>query len=276
MQKSELPSGQTDGSQKHLPGRCRGEAETDTAENAARETDSAQDSAQGGAAKRSAGQIAAEYVKRTLVLAVGLFIMSFGVGLSIRADLGTSPVSSIPYVLNLITGLSVGTTTIIVNVAIVLLQIVLLRRRFRPLQLLQLPVCIVFGLLCDLALAWMDGVTPDTYWQQWLICAAGIALVGIGVSLEVTANVTTLAGEGLSLALCRLLPKVRFGYMKVIVDCSFVVIAVALSFLFLHRLASVREGTVAAALLVGLIAKFLNRFTVPLGKRFFQGRSRAK
>lgn len=210
-----------------------------------------------------------EYVKRTAVLIVGLFIMSFGVGLSIRADLGTSPVSSIPYVLNIITGLSVGTTTIIVNVLIVLLQIVLLRKRFRPLQLLQIPVCIAFGLLCDLALACMPGVIPQNYWQQWLICAAGIVLVGLGVSLEVTANVTTLAGEGLSLALCQLFPKVKFGYMKVIVDCSFVVIAVALSFIFLHRLAAVREGTVAAALLVGIIAKTLNRFIVPLGKKFF-------
>ena len=103
-------------------------------------------------AKRVIGkQTAIEYVKRTIALVIGLFIMSFGVGLSIRADLGTSPVSSIPYVLNIITELSVGTTTIIVNVIIVLSQIVLLRKRFRPLQLLQIPVCIAFGLLCDLA-----------------------------------------------------------------------------------------------------------------------------
>ena len=215
-----------------------------------------------------------EYIKRTAVLIIGLIIMSFGVGLSIRADLGTSPVSSIPYVLNIITGMSVGTTTIIVNVIIVLLQIVLLRKKFRSLQLLQLPVCIAFGLLCDVALACMPGVIPQNYWQQWLICAAGIVLVGVGVSLEVTANVTTLAGEGLSLAMCQLFPKIKFGYMKVIVDYSFVVIAVALSFIFLQRLAAVREGTVAAALLVGIIAKTLNRFIVPLGKKFFLPRQK--
>ena len=222
-------------------------------------------------AKRVIGkQTAIEYVKRTIALVIGLFIMSFGVGLSIRADLGTSPVSSIPYVLNIITELSVGTTTIIVNVIIVLLQIVLLRKRFRPLQLLQIPVCIAFGLLCDLALACMPNLLPNTYWQQWLICAAGIVLVAFGVSIEVTANVTTLAGEGLSLAMCQLLPKVKFGYMKVCVDCSFVTIAVALSFIFLHRLAAVREGTVAAALFVGLLAKLFNKFMIPFGKLVFR------
>lgn len=128
---------------------------------------------------QSIGTKAAKFAKFIAVLIIGLIIMSFGVGLSIRADLGTSPVSSIPYVLNIITGMSVGTTTIIVNVIIVLLQIVLLRKKFRLLQLLQLPVCIAFGLLCDVALACMPGVIPQNYWQQWLICAAGIVLVGI-------------------------------------------------------------------------------------------------
>lgn len=75
-------------------------------------------------------------------------------------------------------------------------------------------------------------------------------------------------------AMCQLFPKIKFGYMKVIVDCSFVVIAVALSFIFLQRLAAVREGTVAAALLVGIIAKTLNRFIVPLGKKFFLPRQK--
>ena len=40
------------------------------------------------------------------------------------------------------------------------------------------------------------------------------------------------------------------------------------------RAAAVREGTVAAALLVGIIAKTLNRFIVPLGKKFFLPRQK--
>lgn len=151
-----------------------------------------------------------EYVKRCLFLCVGLVIMSFGVGLSIKAQLGTSPISSIPTVLFYITGLSVGTTTIIINTIIVLLQVVLLRKRFKLFQLLQIPVCVVFGLLCDVALACLTNVAPAEYWAQWLICIAGIVLVAIGVSFEVAANVITLAGEGLALALCTLKPKVKF------------------------------------------------------------------
>ena len=214
-------------------------------------------------------QKAAEYAKRILVLVVGLAVMSFGVALSIRASLGTSPISSIPYVLNLISGLSVGTTTILVNVGIVLQQILLLRRRFRPIALLQIPVCILFGLLTDLALLCITNVQPAAYWAQWLICLCGILLVAVGVSCEVAANVTTLPGEGTVLALCTLFPKAKFGYMKVAVDVSLVVIAASLSFLFLRGLQGVREGTVAAAILVGLLAKLFNRVLHPLTAKFF-------
>ena len=213
-----------------------------------------------------------EYCKRTLVLVIGLAVMSFGVAFSIQAALGTSPISSIPYVSNLITGLSVGTTTIIVNVAIVLLQIILLRRRFKLIGLLQIPVCIVFGLLTDVALLCIEEIVPAVYWQQWLVCVGGIVLVAFGVSCEVTANVATLPGEGLVLSMCTLLPKAKFGYMKVAVDCSLVVIAVALSFIFMQGLYAVREGTVAAAIFVGLIAKQFNRFMLPLGQKIFCGK----
>lgn len=223
-------------------------------------------------AKRSLREAVIEYIKRYFLLIVGLFILAFGVAFSIKAGLGTSPISSVPYVLNLITGLSVGTTTIIVNAVIVLLQIVILRRKYQPIQLLQFPVAVVFGLLTDVAVACLDGIILTAYWQQWLMCIAGITLVGLAVSFEVAAHAVTLPGEGLALALCRVI-KLKFGYMKVIVDVSFVIIAVALSFGFLHGLQGVREGTLAAAIFVGLLAKQINRLSVPLAQKWIEGNS---
>ena len=219
---------------------------------------------------------AIEYVKRYAFLCVGLFIMAFGVSFSIKADLGTSPVSSIPYTLNLATEasskiptISVGVTTIIVNVLIVLLQVILLRRNFQPIQLIQILISIVFGLLINLTNDILRGITLNAYWQQWLICIVGIILVAIGVSFEVTAKACTLPGEGLTLALCKLLPKVKFGLMKILVDCTMVILAVIISFVFIHKLRGVREGTVAAAVCVGFIARLFNKFMIPLGNKFF-------
>lgn len=192
--------------------------------------------------------------KRWLLLLVGLTVMAFGVGLSIKASLGTSPISSLPYAVSLVSPLSVGTATILMHCTFILLQILILRRRYDPVQLLQLPVAFFFGGLTDLAVALLSGVTCESYLTQWLVCAAGIALVALGVSLEVTANVVTLAGEGLVLSLCRVTP-VKFGNMKVGFDVTLVVLAVLVGLLCRHEVLGVREGTVAAAVCVGLLAK---------------------
>ena len=198
-------------------------------------------------------------LKRYLLLLIGLSIMAFGVAFSIKASLGTSPISSVPYVISLFTPLTVGTATISMHCVFILLQILILRKNYHPIQLMQLPVAFFFGYLTDFGVRAVQGITCNTYWQQWIVCIIGILLVGLGVSLEVKAGVVVLAGEGVVLAICKVLPKVKFGYMKVGFDVTLVAIACILSIVFTGRLQGVREGTVAAALLVGLIAKQLGK-----------------
>lgn len=198
-------------------------------------------------------------IKRYLLLLAGLAVMAFGVAFSIKASLGTSPISSVPYVVSLFSPLTVGTATITMHCVFILLQILILRKNYHPIQLMQLLVAIFFGYLTDFGVWAVQGISWDTYWQQWIICLIGILLVSVGVSLEVKAGVVVLAGEGVVLAICKVLPKVKFGYMKVGFDVTLVVIACILSIVFTGRLQGVREGTVAAALLVGLIAKQLGK-----------------
>lgn len=197
-------------------------------------------------------------LKRCLLLVTGLVIMAFGVAFSIQAGLGTSPISSLPYVLSLFTPLTVGTATIALHITLILLQILVLRRRYDPVQLLQLPVALVFGALTDFSVWILQSFTPTTYLMQWMFCVVGILLVGIGVSFEVTANVVTLAGEGMVLALCKAFP-LKFANTKVGFDVTLVMLSSILSLLFLGHLAGVREGTVAAAIFVGLTVKQVNR-----------------
>ena len=199
---------------------------------------------------------------RLLMLLVGFGVMAFGVAFSIKGALGTSPISSVPYVTGYISGLSVGTTTIIMNGIFVLLQIAILRRRYQWVQLLQFPAAIVFGLFIDGAGVVLQGVHYSNYLQQWVLCAIGIVLVGLGVSIEVTARLVTTAGEGVVLAICQVVP-VKFGNMKVIFDVTLVCISIVTGLVFLGRLEGVREGTVAAAICVGLLAKWFNK---PLAK----------
>lgn len=208
-------------------------------------------------------------IGRILLLCSGLIIMAFGVAFSIKGALGTSPISSVPYVTAKISGLSVGTTTIIMNFIFVLIQIAILRRRYDWFQLLQFPAAILFGTMIDAAGYVLQAVTFSNYLQQWLLCIIGIFFVALGISLEVKANLITTAGEGIVLAICKVAP-VKFSNMKVAFDVTLVCISVTLSFVFLGHLDGVREGTIAAAIFVGLVTKqtnkLLNHIEMVLGR----------
>jgi uncharacterized membrane protein YczE len=197
-----------------------------------------------------------DVVLRWALLVVGLSLMSIGIAFSIRSELGTTPISSLPFVLSILTPLSVGTLMILMNLVFVGLQIVILRRRFRPVQLLQIPVVVLFGLLNDAGLWLLRDVTHSAYWQQWLLV----------VGFQVKAQTIPLAGEGLILAISDTLMR-RFGVrrhlvfssVKVQFDTTLVLVSAVIGVLATHALVGVREGTVAAALCVGFVAQLTIR-----------------
>lgn len=90
-----------------------------------------------------------EKFKRYLIFLVGLFISSLGVSLVTKANLGTSPISSIPYVLSLNFSLTLGNFTIIFSLFLIALQLLILRKDFKLEHLLQIPISILFGYFID-------------------------------------------------------------------------------------------------------------------------------
>lgn len=201
--------------------------------------------------------------KRFILLCSGLIIMAIGVAFSIKAGLGTSPISSVPYVTAKISGLSVGITTIIMNALFIIIQICILNKQYDWFQLLQFPAAILFGSTIDIAVLFIDFISVSSYWQQWILCILGIIFLALGISFEIQANLVTTAGEGVVLAICKVFP-IKFGNMKVIFDITLVTLSVLLSIIFLGELTGVREGTIAAAILVGLITKKTNILTQKL------------
>jgi len=191
-------------------------------------------------------------------LVAGLFVMACGVALSVKAQLGVSPISCIPYVYSVRYPLSMGTTTIVFNVLLILLQIAVLGRAYKPFQLVQLPVVFLFGAFTDLALYLTRGLEAGSYAGQLGLCLASCAVIGFGVFIEVKAKVTYLAGEGLALALAERF-KAEFGKAKIFTDCSMVTLGVLSSLVLLGRLAGLREGTLIAAVVVGYLARFYCR-----------------
>lgn len=210
-----------------------------------------------------------EKLKRYIVFLIGLFINSLGVSLITKADLGTSPISSIPYVLSLNFPFTLGQFTIAFSLLLILIQLVILRRNFKAEHLLQIPISILFGYFIDLTMVMLFFVNPQSYLSSVVYLLIGCVILGFGVYTEVLANVAMLPGESFVRAVSSTW-KTEFGSTKVAFDVSLTVIAAVLSLIFAHRLDGVREGTIIAALLVGFIARLFGRHLSFLGPLLFR------
>ena len=205
-------------------------------------------------------------LKRYVIFLIGLFVNSLGVSLITKASLGTSPISSIPYVLSLSFPFTLGNFTIFFSVFLILLQLLILRKNFKLEHVLQIPVSIIFGYFIDLTMLLFAWVNPQAYVMKIVYLLIGCLILGFGVYMEVLADVVMLPGESFVRAIV-LTWKTNFGTTKICFDVSMAVIAAILSFVFTGHLNGVREGTIIAALLVGFIARVLGKklaFVKPL------------
>lgn len=209
-----------------------------------------------------------EKVKRYLVFLLGLFVNSLAVSIITKASLGTSPISSIPYVLSLNFPFTLGNFTIFFSVFLIVLQLFILRKNFKLEHLLQIPISVVFGYFIDATMVLLGWLDPQQYWLKIVTLLIGCLILGVGVYMEVLANVAMLPGESFVRAVSSTW-HFEFGTVKIIFDTSMVVIAAVMSFVLSHALMGVREGTVIAALLVGFIARKIGMLCNGLEEKLF-------
>ncbi|MCM1428853.1 MAG: DUF6198 family protein [Clostridium sp.] len=205
----------------------------------------------------------AGFLWQHLWLVISLFVMTLGVALCVRSDLGSSVISTIPFVLTLagddsiIKGLTIGQWTYVMNFILVGLQALILRRRFEPSQLFQLIIGFLFGWLLDLNMALTSLLNIDSLVLQILSQFIGCIILGVGIAFEIKCGSVTMPGEGLPAAICKL-TGAAFAKIKIFVDISLVAIAVLLGYFFFGTWLwqVVGPGTLFAMIFVGAVVKF--------------------
>lgn len=194
-----------------------------------------------------------------IIYFLSLFIISLGASLSIKANLGTSPLICLPYVCSLITKFSVGEVMFVFTLIFIFIQVVLLRRDFEKRQYLQLIVGTVFSFFVDFSLMLVNFINPVGYISQMTLLLFSCVVVAFGVLLEIQTEIVYLPADGVIVAISQVLKK-EFSNVKPFVDTSMVVIAAILSVIFLGYLAGVREGTIISAIIIGPIVKVLKKY----------------
>lgn len=206
-------------------------------------------------------------VNRILVFTLGVFLMALGVAVSIRADLGTSPIASFPTVLSFATPLTVGVHMVLLNLVFIGLQILILKRKFPPFQFVQLPISFMFGVFIDVSMYLTSWLVPADYFMQWVWVLVSVVLVAFGVYLEMQPRLSYLPGNGLVFTIFEKLQNIPYGTIKTVFDTTLVVLSVGLSLILMGGLHGVREGTVFAAFTVGILIRVIDAVHKRLGKK---------
>ena len=190
---------------------------------------------------------------------IGLFVMTIGIALSVKSNLGVSPVSSIPYTITCVWGIEMGKATILFHIVLVLIQILVLRKNFKPVQLLQVLIGVVFGYFttfCNYMVSFLP--TPDNLGIRILMVLASTVFVAVGIFLYLPADLIPLAGEGCMQAVSTV-THIEFAKVKIGFDCTMVLVSAVTCLTILHSLGSVGIGTIIAAVLVGTLVGIINR-----------------
>lgn len=201
----------------------------------------------------------------------GLFTMTIGINLSKLANLGITATTAIPRVLELTTGLTLGAASLLIYLGMILVQLLLLRRRFPVRDLLGVPLTFLFGWMVDLTGTDPNAFghlllalpKPQGYPQQLGYMVLSVAVSGVGIFLYLRPRWIRMPSEGLAGAISTV-SGLSFGNCKSLSDTSLVAIALVLQMALLGGLSSfvgegvvVREGTVVSALLMGQIVRLL-------------------
>lgn len=197
--------------------------------------------------------------RRIICNILGLFLLALGIAASVRSNLGSSPVASLPYMLNLTTGLEFGTATTACMCFYVFLQLLILRRDFKLSILLQIVVGFVFGYMNTCAV-WIVSLfpAPQGIVMRLFCTCIGFVVGGFGVWLYSSANVIQMPTEGLCMIIAEKLNK-PFHIIKIFFDITNVVLAGLFCLIFIRSLGSVGIGTVIIAVMLGTMVGVYTR-----------------
>lgn len=197
-------------------------------------------------------------VKQAVSYCLGLLLLAFGVTFSIKSNLGVSPINSIPYVLSLITGLEQGVLTTSVFCVFILMQIILLRKDFKPINFLQIVFSSLFGYFVTFSNSIWTFEAPNSYLFKVVLLVISMCSVAVGLMFYLAADIVPMPAEGTMMAI-QLKTGIEFSKIKIMFDTTMVIVAGILSLLYFKELQGVREGTLIAAIGIGKILGILRK-----------------
>lgn len=192
-----------------------------------------------------------------MVYVCGILFLSCGVVMNARTGLGVAPMSTVPYLMYIIEGLSFGTASFVVYCVFVVAQLLLVRYPDVKI-LLQIPVSLLFSVFIDVPDIWLFPFTATGLIDGLVMLVIAVSFTALGVTLIVSARLVPVAPDGMVQTLSQVF-HCEFCKAKYFFDGSCVCIALVYGLVRTGAVVGIGIGTVAAALLAGGICTFWGR-----------------
>ncbi|WP_295035271.1 YitT family protein [uncultured Microbacterium sp.] len=194
-------------------------------------------------------------VRRWATYIIGIYILTMGVSLAIRAGIGISPQSSLTRTMTLvIPGVSQGTFNFALEILMLVLAFAVMPKAFRWRNLLSLIPSAILASLLDFNLMITEWVAPGPYIAKLGLLVFADALLAFGLFLMIRANLVLMP---IDLFVNTLHNKTgrKWGNLKTLFDCGLLIVSAGIGLIFLGAPQFIREGTILNALLVGQYIK---------------------
>lgn len=203
---------------------------------------------------------------------MGTLCLGCGIAMAKHSALGTSPISSWPAVSTDIAQafgapwLTMGMFTFAINTICLVIEIALLRKRFHPSQLLQIPLFFLLAAAIDLCTPFVNNIPLPNYAAQMACQLASIAIVSFGINLQLYADILMTPADALVRVIAHVAHK-PYPTCKVAFDTTLMITAGIASLIVLGGLYGVREGSIISALCMGNAIRVWGSLLSPITRK---------
>jgi uncharacterized membrane protein YczE len=197
--------------------------------------------------------------KHTLYYLLGCIAIALGVTLVVRSEFGTSPYDTLHVAIYQTTPLSIGQATILVALLTTFL-VMILQKHYKYL-FMAIPIFIVGAFIDLFDLVVFKDFYPNALLLKGSLFIASLLLLPLGGALLILSTYPAGVFDELMIALMRLFKTNHMIKLRIIIDISFLLMALALTLSVNQNIGSLQIGTFIFILSIGpLLKQYLKLF----------------
>lgn len=140
------------------------------------------------------------------MIVLGFIIVGIGFAFTLKANVGVGAWDALSASLYSLSGIEVGTVGMILNIGCVFGQMIILKKDFKLIQLLQIPLSVLLGLVINYVLYEILVFPFDSFIGGIVMYIVSTEVCVIGVALIMVLDEVTFALEGFCDALTKVIP----------------------------------------------------------------------